>query len=273
MKPLLCLIAIVLFSCKQKPLPQQKVSPVADTPKPVTAVRPTLPGIKFPKNKYHTDKDTVYIPTESDDTLEFSRERFNNIINYFPELYSDEVTPPDTTYVNGKISVGLVDSLGNEEFISFGCEACQDNYYQLYAWFLKNKNGIKLHEARRKKLLAMYREINELFGRLYYGGTYYGHQYKRIEGYAEYDIYRYIHNKAHFRNPANFNKQKAKFISSLFQDIGDEVNKDEYLPTDNDKKERRLELRRNVNYLNKEITDYFYLETARIFRRDNYLGP
>jgi hypothetical protein len=268
MKPLLCLAVILVSGCKHKPLPTQKIPPVTDTQKVVEA-KTVLPILKRTPNKYHTRMDTIRIPTEFGN-MEYSREEWNCIIDSFPELYSDKVVHPDTTYVSSRQWVEWVDSLGNEKNITFGCEACTDAYYELYAWFLKNKNGIQQHAARRKKLLEIYRTLNNLFGRLYYGGTYYGHMYRRIEGYAEYDIYRYIHKKALFVNPSDFRQQKAQFISALKEHTGYGVNKDVYLITDDDKRERLLELRKDIDYLNKEITDYFFLETGRAFRKDSY---
>lgn len=266
MKPLLCLTVILLFGCKHKPLPRQNTPP-ADTVLKVVETKAALTKQKRTPNKYHTKKDTVYIVTASDETMKYSREEFNSIIDSFPELYSDIVLHPDSAYANSRIWVDLVDSLGNKLHVSFGGEAGQDGYYMLYAWFLKNKNGIQQHAARRKKLLEIYRTLNHLFGSLNYGGTYFGHQYSRIEGYAEFDIYRYINKKALFVNPSDFRQQKAQFISALKENISDE---DVNLITDIDKRERLLELRKDINYLNREITDYFFLEMARSFRKDNY---
>jgi hypothetical protein len=266
MKPLLCLTVIVIFGCKHKPFPVQNTPP-ADTVLKVVEPRIALTNQKRKPNKYHTQKDTVYIVTESDETMKYSREEFNSIIDSFPELYSDNILYPDSAYVNRRMGFNLIDSLGNDQPISFASECGADGYYMLYAWFLKNKNGIQQHAARRKKLLEIYRTLNNLFDILYSGGTYYGHMYSRIEGYAEYDIYRYIHKKALFANPPDFRQQKAQFISALKNSIGDE---DVNLITDTEKKERLLELRKEINYLNKEITDYYFLEMARAFRKDSY---
>jgi hypothetical protein len=268
MKPLLCLTVLVVFGCKHKPLPPQN-TPLVDSIHQVVETKTVLPILKRTPNKYHTNKDTVYIPTE-EGAMPFSREEWNCIIDSFPELYSDKVLHPDSTYAKSRVTVSFIDSSGDKNYISFSPEPGTDAYYMLYAWFLKNKNGIQKHAARRKKLLDIYYTINGFFDILYFGGTYYVHQISRIEGYAEYDIYRYIHKKALFVNPPDFRQQKAQFISALKESIGDEVNKDVNLITDIDKRERFLELRKDINYLNREITDYFFLGMARSFRKDNY---
>jgi hypothetical protein len=269
MKPFLCLTVLVISGCKHKPFPVQNTPPV-DTVQEVVKPRIVLFNQKRNPNKYHTQKDSVYIVTESDETMKYTRDEFNSIIDSFPELYSDNVVYPDSAYLNRRLGFNLIDSLGEDHMISFSAEAGTDGYYMLYAWFLKNKNGIQQHAARRKKLLEIYRALNNLFGSLYYGGTYYGHMYSRIEGYAEYDIYRYIHNKAIFVNPPNFRQQKAQFMRALKENIGTEIYRDANLITDTDKRERLLELQKDVSILNKEITDYYFLETARAFRKDSY---
>jgi hypothetical protein len=227
-----------------------------------------LPILKRTPNKYHTNKDTVYIPTENGDIV-YSRDEWNCIIDSFPELYSDNIVPPDTTYANSRLWVKWIDSLGNEQHVTFGCEVCRDAYYGLYAWFLKNKNGIAKHAARRKKLIEIYTSINRLFSILNSGGTYYGHQIPRIEGYVEYDIYRFIHKKALFADPSDFRQQKAQFISTLQQNFAkdDPSIKDEY------QRKRILEMRELIHAISKDITDYYFLETARLFRKDNYNYP
>jgi hypothetical protein len=269
MKPFLCLTVIVIFGCKHKPIPVQNTPP-ADTVLKVVETKAALPQYtKRKPNKYHTQKDTVYIVTKSDETMKYSRDEFNCIIDSFPELYTDNVVDPDSTYNRSKIFVDWVDSLGIEYQLSFGSEAGTDAYYMLYAWFLKNKNGIQQHAARRKTLLGICRSINALYGKINYGGTGFGHDYKRIEGYAEYDIYQYIHNKALHDKPKDISQQKAQFLSGLKQIIRDEVNKDVYLITTKDKTSRTHELNKEVIFLNKIITDHFYLEVARSFN-DRY---
>ncbi|MCS3795556.1 hypothetical protein [Niastella sp. OAS944] len=271
MKPLLCLTVILLFGCKHKPLAPQNTSPVDTTKQPVKT-KIALPASKVERNKYHIDKDTVYIRTSYGDTIIYSREQFNDIIDNFPELYSPEVTNPDSTFASGKIWVNLIDSLGNDKTITFGSEQGQDRYYILYAWFLKNKQGIAKYAVRRKKLLDVYRTLNHIFGRLNYGGTYFGHQYARIEGYAEFAVYWYNHTPEFFERPYDISKQKTHYIEGLKQLIRDEVSIDENLFTEEDRRKRVNELFREVNHLNKLITDIFYLRMAKSFQIEKYRG-
>jgi hypothetical protein len=92
----------------------------------------------------NADKDTVFIGTEIGDTLKFSRENFNKIKNKHSEFIQEYPENPDQLYHN------ITD---NEEF---GSEVGQDVYYALYAYFLKQKNGVDKYSKQRKRIIDMY---------------------------------------------------------------------------------------------------------------------
>ncbi len=140
----------------------------------------------------------------------------------------------------------------------------------MYAYFLKQKNGIAKYSVRRKKLLEIYDTLNSLFGNLNYGGTYFGHQYSRIEGYAEFSVYWFRHYEDYFDKTYNITKQKQFYIAGLKQLIIDEVGIDNNLISENEKSKRRKELFKLVENLNKEITDNFYLRMAQSFQSNHY---
>lgn len=224
---------------------------------------------KTDRAKYHTDKDTVFIISSYKDTLKYSKDEFNDIVDNFPELTSLNTQNPDTAYAS-KIWVDLVDSSGEKKHLTFGSEAGQDEYYILYSYFLKEKNGIAKYSVRRIKLLEIYRTLNSLFGSLNYGGTYFGHQYSRIEGYAEFSVYWFRHYEDYFDRPYDITKQKEFYILGLKQLIKDEVKIDNNVMGENEKAERRKDLFKLVDSLNKEITDNFYLRMAQSFQSDYY---
>jgi hypothetical protein len=104
--------------------------------------------------------------------------------------------------------------------------AGQDEYYVLYAHFLKQRNGIDEFAERRKKLIAIYKNINSLFQHFEHGGTYFGHQSLRTLGYAEYSVYLYKHFEDYFSKAYGIAKQKDIYIKSLRQLIDDESSVD-----------------------------------------------
>jgi hypothetical protein len=268
MKTLIYITTILFFGCNQRQTNDKNISN-SDTSKKLTETKIELPQNKLDRAKYHTDKDTVYIFSQSKDTLKFSKEEFNDIVDNFPELTSLNTQNPDTAY-NSKIFVDLIDRLGEKNHITFSSEAGQDNYYILYAYFLKQKNGIAKYSVRRKKLLEIYNTLNSLFGALNYGGTYFGHQYSRIEGYAEFSVYWFRHYEDYFDRPYDITKQKEFYIAGLKQLITDEVKIGNNVIRENEKDERRRDLFKLVDNLNKEITDNFYLRMAQSFQSDHY---
>lgn len=268
MRIIIYITILLLFSCNRKQ-PNEKIIPTTDTLISVTDTVIELPKNKLERAKYHTDKDSAYISSTSKDTLQFSKEEFNDIVDNFPELTSMNPLPPDSAY-NSKIFVVLKDSTGEEHHLSFNSEAGQDNYYILYAYFLKHKNGITKYTVRRKKLLEMYRTLNSIFRNLNHGGTYFGHQYKRIEGYAEFSVYWFKHYEDYFDRSYDISKQKGYYIGGLKQLIIDEVTNDESIFGLKEKLEQQEKLFKKVDELNRLITDNFYLRMAKSFQSGYY---
>jgi hypothetical protein len=209
------------------------------------------------KSKYYTTKDTLLISTEVGDTSKYSKEEFNTIVDNHPELYRDNVQGPDPTYYCQTDKKG------------FNSEVGQDEYYMLYAYFLKQKNGVDKYADRRKKLIAIYSNINSLYQHFQHGGTYFGHQTSRILGYAEYSVYLYKSYEDRLSKTYDIGKQKALYIQSLRQLINDEIQADgETL--EQDKAKRKQNLNAIIDAIDKELIDNFYLRRAQEFQYEHY---
>ncbi len=271
MKAVIYILAVFVCSCKNKTVQNKNVSisPIIKAGS-IQDTNILLPKLKADRKKYYTTKDTVYIYSASKDTIKYSKNEFNGIIDDYPELYEGAVNNPESTYSRSSFFVGLIDSAGNESHLSFGSEAGQDGYYILYAYFLKHKNGIAKYSVRRKKLLEIYSTLNDLFDNLNYGGTYYGHQYSRIEGYAEFSVYWFAHYQDYFDRPYDITKQRAYYIAGLKQLILDEEKIDYNTYNHKEKVGRGNELFKKVANLNNLITDNFYLRMAQSFQSDHY---
>lgn len=213
--------------------------------------------LKVDNSKYYTQQDTILIATEIGDTLKYAKANFNNIVDKHTEFFEEYPDNPDQAYFNDN---------DKEEF---GSEVGQDNYYVLYAYFLKQKNGVKEFAQKRQKLIDIYSNINSLFGHFEYGGTYFGHQSKRILGYAEYSIYLLPKNKVDISKTYDITKQKELYIKSLRQLIEDERKIDIHT-LGQEKIERTKKLNKIVDELDKLITDNFYLRRAQEFQYGHY---
>lgn len=212
---------------------------------------------KVDNSQYYTQLDTILILTELGDTLVYSNAEFNSIVDNHPEFFKNYPDNPDQAYFNSN----------NKE--EFGSEVGQDNYYVLYAYFLKQKNGIEEFVQQRKKLIDIYSNINSLFRHLEYGGTYFGHQFWRILAYAEYSIYLLPKDKNEITKTYDIRNQKELYIKSLRQLIEDE-SKIDFITLGKEKIERNMKLNKIVDELEKLITDYFYLRRAQEFQYSKY---
>lgn len=225
-----------------------------------------IPTKRTGNPKFYTQKNKVKIKINEDDTFSYSKQKFNDIVDFFPEFYSDIVYHPDSLYLKNHFK-RFINADGEEEDIRFSSELGRDNYYVLYSYFLKMRNGEKKYTDRRKNLIAIYRHINGIFEGLQGGGTYFGHQHRRILGYAEYSIYQYSQSKNDLKKNFDLVKQKELFLNSLKQIIKDKISV-EYVRQE--RKEKELEFYKYLDEMAVLITDSFYLKEARAFQTDYY---
>lgn len=209
-------------------------------------------------SEYYTELDTVQFITERGNTFSYEKSLYNQIIENHPEFFESYTYSPERSY------------LTNYDFVNFGSEAGQDSYYALYAYFLKKRNGGEQLKKERNKLIEMYTHINSIFQRLQYGGTYFGHQYYRILGFAEYSLYLMPKDKIEFDKTYDMSKQKALYIESLRQLVMDESSIDFDTIGEENKLKRLKELNEMINKLEKLISDIFYLRRAQEFQYRHY---
>lgn len=239
--------AIGLSSCNNQPEQVEKT----------TNVHTDTRSSKVDNSKYYTQQDTIEIAIEIGDTLKYAKSEFNNIVEKHTEFFEEYPKNPDQAYFKD-----------NDKGV-FGGESGRDSYYVLYAYFLKQRNGIEEFAQQRQMLIEIYSCINSLFGRFEYGGTYFGHQSVRILGYAEYSIYLLPKGKGDISKTYDISKQKELYIKSLRQLIEDESEID--LETlGQEKVARNKELNAIVDKLDKLITDNFYLRRAQAFQYVHY---
>lgn len=240
-------ITIGFLSCNNQPKQVDKRSIVSTDTK----------TSRVDNSKYYTQQDTILITTENGDNLKYAKADFNNIVDKHTEFFEEYPDNPDQAYLNA-----------NDKEL-FGSEVGQDNYYVLYAYFLKQKNGVKEFAEHRQKLIDIYSNINSLFGHFEYGGTYFGHQSRRILGYAEYSIYLFPKTKKDIFKTYDITKQKELYIKSLRQLIEDE-SKIDFNTLGQEKIERSKKLNKIADELDKLITDNFYLRRAQEFQYGRY---
>jgi hypothetical protein len=216
------------------------------------------------------DMYTILIVPEQGDTLHYTKEELTALKKRFPGINTNLVSHPDTLFLKEKF-FKYKDSKERTKTISFSCEVCKDGFYETYAYFLKSKNGDKKYDFQRKKLIEIFRCINEVYDDLRHGGTYFGHQYHRILGYAEYAVYKYDKDRKKYIINLQFNERKKLYIAFFRKGIFDEINNNNGDGmTGDDKVKLQKHLFKIVDKLDKLITDYFYLNNARQFQYSKY---
>ena len=237
-------------------------------------------GCESPNNKSTIDRKATLPSKTNIDTSLYIKEdlattsgirlgkaEFNKIVDSYPELHKDNPATPDETYYGRGRYLAK-----DKEPDLFGSEAGKDQYYLLYAYFLGEKID-KKYDGRRDTLINICNGINEIIGTLKGGGTFFGHQYARIHGYVEYDLYWYAKDIAQFSKPYDISGQRKLYISSLKLLVNDEVNNDNRNGlTGKDKKQKISGLLKIINYVEGLITDAFYLESAQEFQYSHYWG-
>ncbi|MBS1520400.1 MAG: hypothetical protein JST50_05350 [Bacteroidetes bacterium] len=260
-RTLLLIMIATLFSCKNSAIKKN------DNSKDTISNTHVLAN-KEPNIISGNETDMVYISTDDGDTLGYTKGELRKILKAFPELTDEFPRPPDESYASAK---NIRVDLGNNSTFSLDCELCRDDYYRVYAYFLKMSDGNEQYKVERERLIKLYRDIGFITARLENWGNGYGHLSRRILGYAEYSVYRLSadKNEGYFKKSYDIKKQKALYIAMLKQTIDDEVNNDtETLPKD--KPSRKKELLKTVDEINSLITDYFYLKMTQQFQSSNY---
>lgn len=258
-------ITLCILGCKS-PVSESKPAARTDTVRQVVEPRKK----SLIDSTLYISKDSIIIESELGNAV-YSKQEFNDIVTYFPALYSDPPSHPDVSYALSGVYVNYVDAAGNKKNISFGSEVGKDGYYELYAWFLRKKTGKKPGLAtRRENLITIYNNINSLYSHFQYGGTYFAHQYARILGYAEYNLYWFARAGGTQKDDYSIEKQKALYIAAWRQLIEDEVSVDQNQLTKKDKEQHKKELFKIVDEIQKLITDQFYLSAAQEFQHTHY---
>ncbi|GEM56623.1 hypothetical protein FB1_28440 [Flavobacterium branchiophilum NBRC 15030 = ATCC 35035] len=223
--------------------------------------------------KLEKEKIVIYSEKENE-TLILSKNELSKIEKLFPLFKSDFFLNPHEAYSASGEWKDYINQNGKKEHYSFGSEAGQDKFCLIYTYYLKQKNGEQKFKTERQNLIKLYKAINELYGELNYGGTFYGHQNKRLNAFAEYSVYLLKIKGEYYNKKYDFRNQKKIYLKSLIQYVTDEESQNVYNQIDlveNKTKaiERAKELEKKIDILQKLITNYFYLNQVQNFE-NNY---
>lgn len=217
------------------------------------------------KSGLYANTDSVIISSKHFDTIRYSKEEFNLIVDNFPSLYSHIPVHPDIAYAQSGYFKDIAKTGGDSMHLTFGGEQGQDRFYILYAYFLKNRNSEKELDDIRENLISIYQTINDIFSFLNYGGTYFGHQNNRLIGCAEYDVCQYKNLLAYTTPSKDIHKLKLLYFSTLQELIFQQSKNDREFESGRNK---QIDL--SLHQLEVLITNDFYLKKAQQFQYRYY---
>lgn len=196
--------------------------------------------------------DTILTAADKD-TFILKKADYHIIAAHYPELlYTDYPTQPRLLYAARD---------GGDDYI-FDSEAGYDFYCEVYAFFLKQRNGIEKYVSIRDTMNRLYNNLNLFLGGLGCGGNYYAHMERRVAAYAEYSVY--LRSLYTTQEPYRIDLQKKHYIALLRQIVADEMKVDDDM-VDCDAG-RKHELIKRIEEIDHLITDKFLLEQALIFQ-------
>ncbi len=198
----------------------------------------------------------IVLHFQTNDSLIYSREDLDTILSNHPEFLFEETFDPTLSY-------------HLQRDLEFSSEAGQDNYCMFYSYFLMQVNGEQKYAAQRKRLFQLFSKINELFALIEQGGTYFGHQHKRLLAEVEYAIYLMPKDKNELRKTYVIDKQKQLYIQWLRQLVDDETANNNGIEPQRKLSQTKL-LNKVIDSIHQLITDNFSLRRAQYFQSNYY---
>jgi hypothetical protein len=200
---------------------------------------------------------------QGDTFLSLSGAQARTILACYPELIAPKVLHPDSAYLQ---NVPTSRPEGREPICKgFVSEVGQDAYFVLYAHYLKQHHTKHPSlEGYRQKVDSIYNHLNQYFGILAEGGTFYGHQARRILGYTEYAVYCLEHHRLKDWRDPPFAEKRQSYLDTLTQRMERQMESEPW------RVEAHQKLRRLIADLKKVLTDAVYLKLAIEFQEAHY---
>lgn len=259
MRGLLFVIVILLSACQNQKNKEAAAKQIAAVSNPAAE-----------KIKSHVTADSITIAAAEFGSLSYAKQDFYNIVDNFPALYQPVAVHPDIAYTQSGHAKDFIDAAGEKKQLGFEGDKGQDDYYLLYAYFLKQQNQAPDLEIRRQNISAIYNTINDFFSALNSGGDYFGHQKKRIGAYTEYSVYQFSKMKDFLKIQYTINEQKNAYLKTLRNLIVNEIKESTEITGKNTGLIRQKELLELLTKIDHLITDDFYLKKAQEFQRTCY---
>ena len=109
------------------------------------------------------EKQRIIIFGEKDNYYrDFSKNELKKIEMLFPVFKEKYPSSPFAAYNANRLPKKFINQNGVEEILDFGDPLGGDDFYLLYSYYLKQKNGDIKYKDERAKLIQLYETINNI---------------------------------------------------------------------------------------------------------------
>ncbi|MFY7652701.1 MAG: hypothetical protein ACOVQE_08345 [Chitinophagaceae bacterium] len=184
---------------------------------PVSTLKPTSSNNinQQTETNQKPTKDSVYVVGKSSGyTTGYTQKEYKEIRKYFTSLFAADVKDPGDCYDSYfKLNEAETNKIAS---VNFGGD---DNYYVLYAHFLKQQQtsyNIKLY---RSHLLGALSALNNLYASMARGGSFFSHLQIQTDAMVEFALNKRFKNLAYppTNQTADFLKEKQAYKALLEQ--------------------------------------------------------
>ncbi|WP_157607728.1 hypothetical protein [Runella limosa] len=186
-----------------------------------------LPGVLLIFSCQPQEQTTEKKPYTQQDTVRISpyycydREIFNHIVDGFPNLYQYPPLHPDSAFAI-KSYTEYFDKTGEKQCIDFGVTAHSDDFYALYADFLRQKN--KTDEAKRRQLQGNFEALVQIYRLITFRSQMQGYIEGKTPAMVQYSLYLWHQRKT--TDSKGFEQRKEAYLNHLNELKNDIVDTD-----------------------------------------------
>lgn len=157
------------------------------------------------KERYHTDKDTVYIRGYEDYMEPIAKKEYNDIVDGHPEFFQEKVVNPYDTFY--KISDKSLPAMS------------VNWYFYLYAHFLEQRYDSEKYKEESKKIHSLYNIKIGLFFPAGASGSWHTQAKSRKDALVAFNLYELSKYGMTLRSEEEFKKEKKEYMDKTWESL------------------------------------------------------
>ncbi len=207
-----------------------------------------------------SQEDTIaFIYSEIFGTSKIEVRLMKRVIQKFPDLLKDTFVEPNNMFIYPDKNEEYDPELESDKFL-------------IYTYLLRSKLTHKYHDIAREHIKKVFFALNGFHKTLNNGGTGYMDMLKTMPADIEYRV-QFVDSSTLIQlgDLKRFKQSKTKFITGL-KLMMEDYTKNNFDLTIEDKKQATYELKQFIKYLDKLITNSYFLEEAIYLNNTHYGG-